>query len=75
MKEEVLSLATFTLGALCFFTFLVMVKPMSFGVEESSSSFSYEATSNQCRVASSRRSQHCSAWRIAHDNGNGFQPN
>ncbi len=55
MKDEVLSLATFTLGALCFVTFLVMVKPMSFGVEESSSLFSYAATQNKRQIASSKR--------------------
>jgi hypothetical protein len=37
--KEVLSLATFALGVLCFVTFLVVVKPMSFGVNQSSSSF------------------------------------
>ena len=53
MKEEVLSLATFTLGAICFFTFLVMVKPMSFGVEESSSSFNLKSMSGSIVKAES----------------------
>ncbi len=74
MKDEVLSLATFTLGALCFVTFLVMVKPMSFGVVESSSLVSYAATQNKRQTASSKRNI-VSAWRIAHDNGNGFPSN
>jgi hypothetical protein len=63
MKDEVLSLATFTLEALCFVTFLVMVKPMSFGVEESSSLFSYAATQNKRQIASSKRNVLRTAYR------------
>ncbi len=37
--KKVLSLAPFSLGALCFVTFLATVKPMSFGVRQSSNSF------------------------------------
>ena len=73
MKEEVLSLATFTLGALCFVTFLVMIKPMSFGVEESPSLVSYAATQKKRQIAV--KAQHYSARRIAHDSGNGVPSN
>jgi hypothetical protein len=47
MKDELLSLVMFALAALCFVSFLVMVNPMPFGVEESPSLFSYAATQNE----------------------------